>query len=274
MNRAGSILTALVVLPLSMWMLRETCFRYVSLREVFMARSVLDGRIGGGDPGKAAEVIQRAIRRVPGEGESHLYLAHYLLHVRKDPNAAITVLRRARFLCDQPDLYLLEARAQISKGNFQAAEPLLKFMAALDRDRPGLHYLLGRVYQGTQRFDEARKEYLADIHWSLGQSSERSSNLDDSFLRLASLLEESGDYEKAVEHYQKFLERMGKQTPTYPLAQLSLARIFRDHLSDWELSEKYFREAIAAFRRQGNSDEVRRIEGEIRELARRRSSLR
>lgn len=262
-----------ILLALSLWFLHGTAMRYVSLREVFMAKSVLEGKIPGGDTGRATEVIQRAIYRVPGDGDNYYYQAHIQLYSRKDPNAAISTIRRAQKLCDEPGLYLLEARAQIEKGNFSAAEPLLDLMKTLDRDRPGLHYLLGRVYQATQRFEEARNEYMADIHWSEGNSRETNPDLEDSILRLASLLEDAGDFNRAVIYYEKFLKKKEGQIPNYPLAQLSLARIFRDHLFDRDLTRKYLQEALFIFQKNGNVSEAQKIENQLGEASRQPSRL-
>ncbi len=267
-NRAISWITVLIFLPLSIWFCREATVRYVSLREVFMAKSVLEGKIPGGDIEKAATTIQRAVRWVPGAGDYYYYLAHIQLHSRKDPNAAITTLRRAHMLSDEPGLYLLEARAHIEKGNSLAAEPLLNFIKTLDNDRPGLHYLLGRIYQGSQRLEDARAEYLADIHWSETAPSEPNPDLEDSILRLAALLEDAGDFNQAVVFYKKFLALKDGQIPTYPLAQLNLARIYTEHLFDRELSRKYLEEARDIFIKNRNSKEAQRIDEELKNLSR------
>ena len=266
-RRVVSVLVALMFFPLALWLLHDTAKRYVSMREVFIARSILEGKIPAGDTGKATEILQRAVLRVPGEGDYHFYLAHAQLHARKDPNTAITTIRRAQLISDEPELYLLEARAHIEKGNFSTAEPILAFMNTLDHDRPGLHYLLGRVYQGRKHLDDARMEYLAEIRFREGDSTHANPDLEDSLLRLASLLDEASDFHGAVRFYEKFLARKEGQIPNYPLAQINLARIFRDHLFDLDLTRKYLNEALGIFQKNGNTQEIQKIEEELRGLS-------
>jgi len=256
-----------LILPLSLRFLRDTGMRYVSLREVFIAKSILEGRIPGGNNEKAMETLQRAVLRVPGEGDYLFYLAHAQLHVRKDPNTAITTIRRAYLISDEPELSLLEARAHIEKGNYSNAESLLTFMNTLDHDRPGLHYLLGRVYQGQERLSDARMEYLAEVRFQEVNPRQIEPDLDDSLLRLASLFEDAGDFREAVRFYEKFLARKEGQIANYPLAEMNLARIYRDHLFDLDLARKYMNEALEVFRKNGNHPEIQKMEEELRSLS-------
>lgn len=252
------------------YLLLECGRRYVCQREGFLAQAIISGKIPGGDASKAASMIKQIIHRLPGEGDYYQYLAHTLLHVEKNPNGAIDFIRRARQISDQPELYLLEARAQIEKGNYTAAEPLLAFMETLDRDRPGLHYLIGRYRQARGDLEKARSAYLAEIHWAESRNAAMTPDLSDSYLRLASILEDLGDFPKAVIFYEKFLEKMQGQIPSYPLAQLHLGRILRDHLYEYRLAEKYFLEAQAIFQKQGNMAEVGRVHRELDLIRKRR----
>jgi O-antigen ligase/tetratricopeptide (TPR) repeat protein len=269
-RRFISFAGGIALMAMGVWMVLHAAADYTSLREVFLARAVLNGRVPGADVHKAAELMRQSALRTPGEGDYAFSLAYCHLYVENDPNAAISQVRRARLICDDPDTYILEARAQIERNNSAAAEPLLSFLEALNRDRPGLHYLKGRVWQASGNLEAARSAYLTDIHWSEVSKEEANPDLPDCYLRLAGILEQLGDFREAVTQYEKFLKLLGSQVPTVPVAQLSLGRMFRDKFYDYGLAEKYFSEALAIYKRQGNQPEVERVQEEIRAIGKRR----
>lgn len=281
----GGVMLSAVCLCAGVWLLWDSMARYVSLREIRYARAVLSGEIAGGDVRKSMEVVKRAISRVPGEGDYAFYLAG--AQAGYDPQGAVELIRRIRPISDHPDLSFVEARAQVERNNFSAAEPLLDFLTILDRDHPGLHYLRGRVYEATGRPEKARSAYLTEVHWSEGQAGrppgdqpqqtrERRVDRDliDTYQRLAQLLENNQDYDLAVTYYRKFIDALAGQTPSYPLAQLRLAYLYRDRYYDYDLAEKYFLEAFEILKKTGNDQEARRIESELGNLAKARSSSR
>lgn len=263
LKKLPAILIGMVFLLSGMVLLLESGKRYLCQREGFIAQAIINGKIPAGDFSKATSMIKQIIHQQPGEGDYYQYLAHIQLNMENDPNAAINTIRRARQISDQPALFLLEARAQIEKGNYEAAAPLLTFMETLDRDHPGLQYLIGRYHQARGELEEARSAYLSEIHWSENSGSQLTPDLSDSYLRLASILEDLGDFRNAVVFYEKFLGKMQGQTPTYPMAQLRLGRILRDHLYEYRLAEKYFLEAQAIFQKQGNLTEVGRVQRDL-----------
>ncbi|MCG3198064.1 MAG: hypothetical protein GHCLOJNM_02558 [bacterium] len=264
-TRARGAFLSLSLLALGVGMLWMADIRYVSLREAAMAREILSGKIPGGDSRKAEAAIRRVASRVPGEGDYQVLFALALLN-RGDYNAAISSIRRAKAVSDDPELLLLEARAQIEKGNMAAAAPLLAFFEALDRDRPGLHYLKGRVAEGLGNPDAARQSFLADIHFSGLSPDLANPDLPDSHLRLARLLEARGEFREAARHYRGFLEALGGRRPDFPMAELALARIYRDRLFDPALARKYFEEARETFKKQGNHAELERLAAELASL--------
>jgi tetratricopeptide (TPR) repeat protein len=261
-GRIVSLASSVVLLPLGVWMLWQASLRYVAIRDVFWAQAVLSGKLAGGDTAKAGETIRKTIARVPGEGEYQCNLAEFLVHAGADSGAGVAQIRRSRLLSDRPELYLLEARAQIERNNLEAAEPILVFMESLDRESPQLHYLKGRAAQQAGHTHSARSSYLSAINFSETRTPFKP-DLQDAYLRLARILEELGETGEAVKYYEKFLASLEGQSTSYPIAELSLARMYRDNFYDYDLADKYYQQALAIFKRQGNAKEIRRIEQDL-----------
>ena len=109
--------------------------KYMAQRKVYVARRILEGAAPNADPGKVEAALRKASQIAPGEGDYDYLLALYELDAKGDPGAAIARVRRGRYTCDDPSLYLLEARAQIERNNFASVGPILEFVEAIDPDR-------------------------------------------------------------------------------------------------------------------------------------------
>jgi len=270
-RRFGAMVAAvafgLTFLMVGCWMIHQSNVRYVSLKQVYIAVQALDRKIPGADLEKAEAEILQAVRRVPGEGDFQFHLARFGQSEGRDQ---VRQIRRAREVSDLPDLYLMEARAYVDRKSYSEARPLLDFIEEIDPDRPGLHFLKGIVNQETGRPIAAKEDFRNELRWAEVNRNRPNPFLTECHLRLAHLLRTGGQFQQAVTHYERFLELLGETKPTFPEARLSLARMFRDDFFDYDMAEKYFREALDVFQYQGDRSEIRRVQAKLEEIARRR----
>jgi len=263
---AGLPATAGIVL-LGLWMIPEAVARYSTLHAVFWGNLVVEGRIPGADLDKAGSAIRTAVRRVPGEGDYAYLLAEYELFVEDDPNGAIRQIREARLNCDQPGLYLLEARAQIQRNDFRAAEPNLAFFESLDRDSPGFHFLKGRVHESRGRWREACSEYRSEIEISQGRHRPVTQDLKTSYFHLARILEEQlGEYSQAAEDYEELSKIEAKEGQEDPEVFIRLGVMYRDRFHDPRRAEELLGAALESFARRGLVSQVERVRNEIEKI--------
>ena len=270
-QRLSAVGMGIIALVIAALMLPQALARYSSLRDVFWARLVVEGTIPFPDTQKAIRTVRKAKNAVPGEGEYDFLLARYLLFIENDPNSAIAQIRESRKTCDNPGLFLLEARAQIERKNFDAAEPLLSFMEALDPHAAGLHYMKGEVYRERGKWNEACASFLAEINRYQTSGLPPDRDVENSYILLATILEERlGQFSEAARYYQDYLDLQDETVVGYPHAQLRLGAMFRDRFFDLDRSEKYFKEALDALEQLGLSKESETVRKEIAQIEERR----
>jgi len=253
------VFMALAFLFASIGFLWQSQAKYVGLRLGFWGRTSME--IAGGDRERAFEALSTAQKLVPGEGEYTLWTAYYYLTAKGDPNLAIRQIRKARETSDNPNLVLLEATAQLERNDLVSASRLIKFVEALEPHKPGVKALKGKVLQRQGRWEEACRAFLAEIQNARRISAERSSNLEDTLLRLASILEKQmGQYEEAAKYYRQFLELLGDRMPNYPEARLRLGDLSLNRFYDLENAERYYREALQILKENGATREAEEVE--------------
>lgn len=266
---------AILSLPMGAWLAIQADGKYIAQRNVFVASRILEGAVSNADPGKVESALRKAGDLAPGEGDYDYLRALFDLEARGDPAAAVVRIRRARLTCDDPSLYLIEARAQIERSNFGSAGPILEFVEAIDPDRRTLHYLKGRVFQSQGKWDAACAAYDLEITNAEAYGWESSPHLAQCYFRMGDILErELGQYTQAAGCYRKLVELQGDSKQGYPAAQIRLAEMYRDRFFDLDRSETYFREALEILEYQGQSPEAASIRERIAEIEKRREDYR
>ncbi|HEY9720426.1 MAG TPA: tetratricopeptide repeat protein [Oscillatoriaceae cyanobacterium] len=122
---------------------------------------------------------------------------------------------------DDPDIYLNLARVHVLAGNHAQAQPLLDKMAAIApaHETQKRDYWMGRIAEETG--DRARALAIYDRMRTSGPINE------ETRVRLAGLLEERGERERAKELYTEVVRRMRSANNNYRREQkdwLSMAR--------------------------------------------------
>jgi O-antigen ligase len=266
-KRGFSIALGVLLVVACIWVIPHAYEGHFAQRQAFWAKAALDGKIPGANTGKVEDAIRKAIRWIPGEGEYAFLLARFHYEIEKDPAATVAQIRRIRNISEDPNLYFLEARAQIDRNNFEAASPLLAFLERLDPEIPGLQALLARVHQHRGEWKQAVVSYLAEIERWQASGEPANPEIERCYLQVALLLEDPlGEYSEAARYYREFLDLQAGRGAGYPQAQLRLASLLRDRFFDLEGAEMFLRDAAEQLRKLGLHSEAAEAQRDLEEV--------
>lgn len=124
-----------------------------------------DQMISGGQIGEALEVLQDILNEDPSFAQAHNHLGWIYDTQMIMPSLAEEHFKHAiHFNPDYPSPYFNYTELLLIQSRFVDAEIILK--KAFDRktiNRVRIYFLLGRVFEMQQRYEEAKKHYVLSV---------------------------------------------------------------------------------------------------------------
>lgn len=154
-------------------------------------------------------------------------------------------------------VWMLQAQAEANQSaeNWPAAIVAYRHVLALDPNRPGIHYQLGRIYLAEYRTSQSSKDKEAAVRQFTEELKTNPANADASY-ELANIEKENGNLSVAGEQFSALLKNvpdfdqalvalagidlaLGKAAEAAPLLERAIRIRPDDEVAWWQLSRAY-----------------------------------
>ncbi|RIW33142.1 hypothetical protein D3H55_12215 [Bacillus salacetis] len=150
---------------------------------------------------EAKELLEILLAKYPGEGELIVMLAEVHVELDDEEGALDLLSGMGETDPDYPRALLLQADLFQMQGLFEVSEQKLIQAKNLLADEPVIDFALGELYLEIGKFLEAIRSYESVL-----QSGKTNVGGVDVHQRMGEALSAGGDFEQALDHYEKALD--------------------------------------------------------------------
>ena len=264
--RAWAVLPFILILSLSVLLLHQGTRLCVASHLAHAAWT--NPKSKKSETHRAYDQAKLAASLDPGNSEFSLMLGQFQWRIRHRPSEALSTLRSAAAISDDPLVHLLRAQIALDENRIQDAIRAIQPLEGVADFLPGVGYIQGQIARRLGKDSEAAEAFLRDLRASKRFPDPEKATLDlpGLYLQYGDVLESLGKYREAVWQYEKYNDLIAERGSNIPVGFLRLGQIYRDHFADFETARKYFEKGLESARKHASSTEIRLIKEEIRQL--------